>query len=128
MSAEPISEEARRFILTSIASVPHLEAILLLRSETGAWDSTRAAQRLYVSDKTAEQLLSDLYAAGILSMDQQETPLYRYAPSSDDLRQMIDLVAAAYAKNIVEVTNLIHSSTSKKAQQFADAFKLRKDP
>ena len=101
---------------------------MLLRSETQeAWDSARAAQRLYVGDKTAEQLLADLCAAGFLSVSGQESPRYRYQPNSDEIRQMIDRVAVTYAKNIVEITNLIHSKTGKKAQQFADAFKLRKD-
>ena len=40
---------------------------------------------------------------------------------------MIDQLAEIYAKNLVEVTNLIHSKIGKRAQQFADAFKWRKD-
>lgn len=129
MTNEAIPEDVRRFILTSVPSVPHLEAMLLLRQEMEQpWSSARAAQRLYVTDKFAEQLLADLCAAGALIVSGQETLMYRYQPSSPELTQMIDRVAAAYSKNIVEVTNLIHSKTSKKAQQFADAFKLRKDP
>jgi hypothetical protein len=56
-----------------------------------------------------------------------ETSLYRYYPNSEELRQMIDRLAETYTKNLIEVTNLIHSKTGKKAQQFADAFKWRKD-
>ena len=41
---------------------------------------------------------------------------------------MIDRLAEVYYQHLVEVTNLIHSKTSKKAQQFADAFKWRKEP
>ena len=41
---------------------------------------------------------------------------------------MIDRVAETYTRQLVDITNLIHSKTSKKAQQFADAFKWRKDP
>jgi hypothetical protein len=127
--AESIPEDVRRFVLTSIVSVPHLEAILLLRSETREpWNGARMAQRLYVTDHLANQLLADLFAAGILAVSGEDSAMYRYAPNSDELKDMIDNVAAAYAKNIVEVTNLIHSKTGKKAQQFADAFKLRKDP
>jgi hypothetical protein len=40
---------------------------------------------------------------------------------------MLDRLAGIYARNLVDVTNLIHSKTSRKAQQFADAFKWRKD-
>ena len=39
----------------------------------------------------------------------------------------IDRLADLYATHLVEVTHLIHSSLDRKAQQFADAFKWRKD-
>jgi hypothetical protein len=129
MTDEAIPEHVRRFILTSAPSVPYLEAMLLLRRDTREpWDSARLAQRLYVSGKIAEQLLVDLCAAGLLVITDQDPPRYCYQPVSEELRQMIDRVAVVYARNMVEVTHLIHSTTSKKAQQFADAFKLRKDP
>jgi hypothetical protein len=128
MPEDSIPDDVRRFILTSVPSVPHLEAMLLLRSDPrNPWDSARTAQRLYVAEKTAAQLLAELCAAGILAAVEPNTPRYCYQPSSEELRQAIERMAAAYTKHIVEVTNLIHSSTGKKAQQFADAFKLRKD-
>ncbi|HSF32606.1 MAG TPA: hypothetical protein VLK82_19305 [Candidatus Tectomicrobia bacterium] len=127
MAREPIPEDVRRFILTSIASVPYLEALLLLRNASDqSWDSARVAQRLYISEKAATELLSELYAAGFVAATELETS-YRYHPNSAELRQMIDQLAEIYAKNLVEVTNLIHSKIGKRAQQFADAFKWRKD-
>lgn len=130
-----ISDDVRRFVLTSIPSVPYLEAMLLLRNEAAwTWDGKALAQRLYMSEKAAGALLCELHAAGVLDVAgvldaSQPDPAssYRYAPGSAELRQMIDRLGEAYSKHLVEVTNLIHSKTSKKAQQFADAFKLRKD-
>ena len=128
MNREPIPEDVRRFILTSITSVPHLEALLLLRSAPQqSWDGQTVAQRLYISEKAAKELLADLCAAGFLIVTERAPSLYRYHPHSDELREMINRLADAYAKNLVEVTNLIHSKTGRKAQQFADAFKWRKD-
>jgi hypothetical protein len=127
MAREPIPEDVRRFILTSIISVPYLEALLLLRhAPDQSWDRTTVAQRLYISEKAATELLADLSAAGFIVVTDSESS-YRYHPNSDELRQMIDQLAETYAKNLVEVTNIIHSKTGKKAQQFADAFKWRKD-
>lgn len=131
-----IPDDVRRFVLTSIPSVPYLEAMLLLRYEAGAgWDGVRLAQRLYLAEKAADGLLTELQEAGVLSeAEHHSTPpsdartSYVYAPSSDELRQMIDRLAEVYYQHLVEVTNLIHSKTSKKAQQFADAFKWRKEP
>jgi hypothetical protein len=36
-------------------------------------------------------------------------------------------VAKAYATNLVAVTDVIHSRLDRRAQQFADAFRWRKD-
>jgi hypothetical protein len=85
------------------------------------------AQRLYISEKAATELLVELSAAGFIVVTESETAFYRYHPRSDELREMIDRVADTYAKSLVGVTNIIHSKTGKRAQQFADAFKWRKD-
>lgn len=127
MTEDHIPDDVRRFITLSIPSVPHLEAILLCRHDSHrAWTAKEVAERLYMSEKTAGDLLSDLCGAGMLTLDAAST-LYRYTPHSDELRSIVDRLAQVYAKNLVSVTNLIHSKTGKKAQQFADAFKLRKD-
>lgn len=130
MAREHIPDDLQRFILVSIPSVPYLEAMLLLRNETEqGWDSTRLAHRLYMSEKAAGELLTELHAAGVLEADGPDgAPSFRYQPSSDGLRETISRLAATYARQLVDVTELIHSKTSKKAQQFADAFKWRKDP
>jgi hypothetical protein len=51
----------------------------------------------------------------------------RYAPVTDELAAVLDALASEYAVNLVGVTDLIHSRVDKKAQQFADAFRFRKD-
>ncbi len=127
MNRPAIPEDIRRFILTSVPSVPFLEALLLLRNETGQpWDARQLALRLYISEKIASELLAELHSAGFLQAE--ASPLvYQYQPHSTDLADMVSQVAETYARNIVEVTHLIHSNVSKQAQQFADAFKWRKD-
>ena len=40
---------------------------------------------------------------------------------------LVDGVAAAYAGDLVGVTGLIHARTTKRAQQFADAFCWKKE-
>ena len=113
MAREPIPEDVRRFILTSITSVPHLEALLLLRyASDQPWDSTTMAQKLYISGNAATELLDDLRAARFVVVIELEARFYRYHPGSDDLRQMVDRLAETYSKNLVEVTNIIHSKTA----------------
>jgi len=129
MEKAPIPEDLRRFVLTSIPSVPFLEALLLLRADPAQeWDSDMLASRLYVRERTAHGLLEDLCRAGMVApCADAPHPRYRYQPGSEQLRERIDALADLYSKQLVEVTLLIHSTLDRKAQQFADAFRLRKD-
>ncbi|WP_020654073.1 hypothetical protein [Massilia niastensis] len=129
MTHAPIPEELRRFVLTSIPSVPFLEALLLLRADPAQqWDGAMLAGRLYTREKLAQGLLDDLCRAGMARRsDPPAAAGYLYAPASAALRERIDRLADLYARHLVEVTHLIHSTLDRKAQQFADAFKLRKD-
>jgi hypothetical protein len=129
MNRPPITEELRRFILTSIPSVPFLEALLLLRAAPGQqWSGGMLAGRLYTSERTAESLLNELCRSGMAApCPPPNAHCYCYAPATDVLRTRIDELAEHYARHLVDVTNLIHSTLDRKAQQFADAFRLRKD-
>ncbi|HEX2641671.1 MAG TPA: hypothetical protein VHU81_01670 [Thermoanaerobaculia bacterium] len=129
MSRAELPEDIRRFILTSVPSVPYLEAILLLRTDPAVqWDVPRMAARLYVAERQAAEVLTTLIAAGIAQdEDQDGTTLVRYAPATAELRERLDALAQAYSTNLVGVTDLIHSRTENRAQQFAKAFRLRKD-
>jgi hypothetical protein len=128
MKRAELPDDIRRFILTSVPSVPYLEAILLLRTEPdAAWEVRQVAGRLYVGEKQAAELLAALAEAGIAHCEPREDPLFRYAPSTAELRELLDALAQAYSANLVGVTDLIHSRIDKRAQQFADAFRWRKD-
>lgn len=130
MVPQPIPEELRRFVLTSIASVPHLEALLLLRGGAHQdWTVQMVAERLYIGDKLAATVLADLSRAGMTITLRHEggEPVFRYQPATAALGLVIDALAELYARRLVDVTHLIHSKLDRKAQQFADAFTWRKE-
>lgn len=129
MENVPFPEDLRRFVLTSIPSVPFLEALLLLRANPDQqWHCATLAGRLYVRERTAQALLEELERAGMAAhCNTAPHDCYQYQPASPQLRERIDALADLYSRHLVEVTVLIHSSLDRKAQQFADAFKLRKD-
>ena len=66
--------------------------------------------------------LSELSSDGFLELGDG---FYRYAPRAD-YRATIDALAAAYARQLIPITNLIHDKR-RNIQAFLDAFKLRKD-
>lgn len=121
----PIPDDVRRFVLTSVPSIPYLEAALLFhRDRASAKTAQQVAQALYVQERAAAELLSALLDAGLV---EEEGGSFRYAPRTPALADALDQLAAAYASNLIAITNLIHSVTQKHAHRFADAFKLRKE-
>jgi hypothetical protein len=125
----PLSNELRRFI-HSIASIPHLEAMLLLHHSPGQeWDEAALARRLYLSHEQATNVLADLSASGICAPIPNQPGRFMYAPSFSELGELIDQLANYYALNLIEVTNMIHSKANagRLVHLFADAFKFNKD-
>lgn len=127
-----IPDDVQQFLMQYIDSVAQLEALLLLRADARAeWPTAEVAGRLYVSEREAAPLLQRLHADGFLAAEGDSAPRYRYQPASPELAQMVDRLAEVYAKHLVPVTNLIHSKPQPKpkprVQEFADAFKLRKE-
>lgn len=126
MSLPDLPADVRRFILTSIPSVPYLEAVLLLRAEPQkTWDASQLARRLYVPERNGAELLGQLRSSGIAE-GADDNGTVRYAPTAE-LADLLDRVAQAYATDLVAVTDLIHSRIDRRAQQFADAFRFRKE-
>lgn len=129
MEKTPIPDEVQRFILLAIPSVPHLEAILLMRGDPSlTWDAAQLARRLYSTEKAAKALLADLAGGGFIRHDRQRPGGLRFAPQSAQLAAMIDRLAVAYSQNLIGVSTLIHSKMNRKAQRFADAFVWKKEP
>jgi hypothetical protein len=125
---DALADDVRRFVLTSIPSVPYLEAALLLRGSPGRGFSTAdLAGALYMGDRAARELLQQLTEGGLVVAEAGQSGRVRWQPRDASVAASMDALAQAYATHLVEVTHLIHDATAKKAQRFADAFKLRKD-
>lgn len=120
-----IDDAVRRFLLTSVPSVPFLEAALLMRERQGQrHTAAEVAARLYIAPRDAGDILAALCDAGIVRADAQGCA---YAPRDEALASMMDRVAAAYHADLVGVATLIHDATGRNARRFADAFRLKKE-
>ena len=123
MTVPELSADLRRYILACVPSVPYLEALLLLRAEPQRdWDAGQLARRLYVPERNAAELVLQLRESGVAAGESS----LRYAPAPE-LVSLLDDLAHAYATNLVTVSSLIHSRLDRRARQFADAFRFRKD-
>ncbi len=124
-SNTPIPDDVRRFLGAAIDSVPHLEALLLLRGAPDAsWSAATLAPRLYVSIDRARGLLEDLSERGLFRATGER---YEFAPSDRATAATVDRLAEVYARNVVGVAEMIHTKPGQPAQHFAEAFRLRKE-
>lgn len=130
MSARPdLPADLRRFIVASIPSVPYLETILLLRAEkTRTWTAATMARRLYLPETAAADLLTTAADAGLAVRVESQTSLsFRYGATDPHVSRLVEQLAEHYGRDIVAVTGIIHSRVDRRAEQFANAFRLRKD-
>ena len=128
MNRDPIPYDVKEFILERIESVAYLEGLLLIRSKPDAlWSCEAVASRLYIDQKQTAELLARLDADGFVTPAAEEDTVYRYQPATAHLQEMVDSLAEFYGKHLVPITNLIHSKPKNRVQEFADAFRLRRD-
>ena len=124
MVSESIPDDVREFVQTHVDSIAQLEALLLLRRESSApWDATAVAQRLFIPDHDAAEVLGELLTRGFLRFD-GKTFQYQCSPEVDTL---VGNVANVYARQLIPMTHLIHNKSGR-IREFANAFKLRKEP
>jgi hypothetical protein len=120
-----LSDRVRRFVLTSLPSVPHLETLLLLwRDAQPCWSIDQIASRLYVAPAVAQAVADDLLRAELLVRD--EAGCYGSRREPEALAELIGELDLAYARHLRAVTGLIHSGTQRKAARFSDAFSWKK--
>jgi hypothetical protein len=127
MTGSAIPDDLRRFVLSNALTVPDVEALLIFRAaRTVGHDATWVASRLYVSIPRAEQALAKLCDLGAIAAEGDDGT-FVYAPRSSDIGKVLDRLEEYYSRHLVEVTQLIHSTETKAAQDFADAFRVRKE-
>lgn len=120
-------KEVDQFILQEIDTVPHLEALLLLwNSRPKEWTVEEMARALYVAPGTAHSILQRLTRRGLLAGGKSQEP-YRYISVSTKRDRLIEAVEAAYRKDLVRISRMIHAASAPAIRDFADAFRFKKE-
>lgn len=127
MAASAIPDDVRRFILSHALTVPDVEALLALRAagEAGC-NPAFLASRLYVPPPRVDAITAKLGELQIIGPS-ADGSAFVYRPATEELARVLDALVACYVRNLVQVTHLIHSAETRAAQQFADAFRIRKE-
>lgn len=126
MSGSSVPDDLRRFILTHALTVPDIEALLIFRGAPDeTWRTEGIAQRLYVPEARAAQVFAALTSLGVIAATADGS--YAYRVRTPELDVLLGTLERYYSRHLVEVTRLIHSSQDQAAQDFADAFRIRKE-
>ena len=127
--ADEIPAELRTFIAEHIHSVAKLEALLLLAEKSQrSWTAGDAARAIYIAETPAAALLAELHSSGLLASSDSPPGSYRYEPSNEQLKRLVDELAHFYRERRVTVITIIHSAPVDKLRTFADAFRFTRPP
>jgi hypothetical protein len=117
-----LSDTAREFIRTHIASLIQLDAALMLRADPGWWSAERLASELTVTVDVARHALEALAARNLLDVRIANELTYRFAPwHASAADAMSDAAANSY-----EAREVVVRRGRTAAERFADAFRVRK--
>ncbi|HEY1767526.1 MAG TPA: hypothetical protein VGG26_07715 [Terracidiphilus sp.] len=116
------------FILKNVDSVPHLEAIILLwNSRPVAWNPEELATRLYIAPEKVLALLRDLVRLQLITETAGSPPKFSYFARSQEQDELMGSLDAAYRRELVRISTMIHSKASSSVLEFARAFRLKKE-
>ena len=125
MPESVIPKHIREFVANYIDSIAELEALLLLRAHSPhELKATELAARLYISDAEALWILRNLTKKALLKINQKKE--FRYAANEAQESMMLEL-KDVHSQFLVPLTHFIHPKNNHKIQQFADAFRIRKN-
>lgn len=128
MAEADIPDEVKRFLAEYIDSLFQLEVLLLLQARPEvSWTAEQVDRETRIGLESVKALLAGFAQIGFLSVSKGPDLSYRYQPATDELDQVIKLVATAYKERRVKVTSFIYSSPLDKIRSFAEAFRIRKD-
>jgi DNA-binding MarR family transcriptional regulator len=128
MNEEISLKEVDQFILQEMDTVPHLEALLLLwNSRPKEWTVEEMASALYVAPGPAQSILQRLARRGLLTASRGSPESYRYQSVSSKRDSLIEAVEAAYRRDLIRISRMIHAAAAPAIRDFAEAFRFKKD-
>ena len=127
MSGESLPSTVRDFLVRYIRSLEQLEVLLLLRNDPErCWTPEEVYEAVRSSVPSIRERLEELAKTGFLTKNQEQPPIFRYAPNAE-LSRAVDDTAEAYRIWRVRVIETIFSAESDPLRSFSDAFRFRKE-
>ena len=124
---ERFSAALENFVAVHVGSVVTLEALMLLRSSRPrVWSAGALSRELRIDGRSAAGELDALLRAGLI--ESADPASYRYATHPPEREAILEELERAYAQRRVSLVGLIYAAPRDPARDFAEAFRVRKEP
>ena len=122
-----IPDEARQFLIQHVRSIAQLEILLLLHSEPNRSWTVEAAYKVVLSNRELVGKIFERFCKlGLASRSEAGT--YQFSPTSDQMRTLVATLATLYRERPGRIVQAIYEAPVSEIEEFAKAFKIRKDP
>lgn len=125
-----LEPEVRRLIASQLASMDHVEVLILLhRIAPAAVTQVDAARETRRPVELLTAVMSDLVNGGLASRASGPggDDIFVFAPKSESLRRDVEQLVAVYNERPVTLIRAVYDRPPEPVKSFADAFRLRKD-
>jgi len=128
VSENAFSTELDSFIAAEIKSLEQLEILLLLSGNPHKWWSAKGVYDVIKSNPASVQdRLDEMVRRGMLKKDENREPRYQFSPVNEVVWKVVTELREAYKERSVKVVQAIYSKPADAVQEFARAFRVRKD-
>jgi hypothetical protein len=122
------SEELEKFIAAEINSLEQLEILLLLSGNPHKWWTAAGVYEVIKSSvQSVQDRLDEMVQRGILRKESDNDVRYQFAPANEAIWNITSELRDAYKERSVKVVQAIYSKPPDAVQEFARAFRVRKD-
>ncbi|HEV2322992.1 MAG TPA: hypothetical protein VGS10_03470 [Terracidiphilus sp.] len=124
----PDRQQVDRFIVDEIDSVPQLEALLLFwNNRPKVWSCESMAKALYVSPDVTREILKHLVQRRLIAEMNGAGEEFALATEDEERQHLLASVDIVYRRELVRISNMIHSKASRGVRDFANAFRFKKE-
>jgi hypothetical protein len=128
VSESGFSNELDRFIALEINSLEQLEILLFVSGNPHKWWTVQDVYNVVKSSlQSVGDRLNEMVERGFLKKESDAEVRYQFAPGDEKVWNMTAELRNAYKEKSVKVVQAIYSKPPDAVQEFAKAFRLRKD-
>jgi hypothetical protein len=123
-----ISEDVQQFLVKQVRSIERLEILLLLSSSPERrWTVEDVYRAVLTNEHSVEETLERFCQADLAGKSEAAPWTYRYSPASEEVKSLVAQLAKLYKQRPVSVIDIIYRRSVSDIEEFAKAFKIRKD-